>query len=87
MIPSLSSAASDYVTVDKNITFSSDERQYSLELQILDDSVVENTESFVLSLSLPSNKQVVQLGTYDSISIKIVDDDSECGSGGDAAFA
>ena len=71
------SAPSDYVTVDKNITFSSNDSQYSLQLQIVDNTVVENDETFVISLSFPSNQQVVQLGADDSASIKIVDDDSK----------
>ena len=65
------------MTVDENITISANDNEYSLQLQIVDNSVVENTESFVLSLSLPRNQQVVQLGTYDSTTIRVMDDDSK----------
>ena len=73
----MSPAPSDYVTVDKNITFLSNESHYSLQLQIVDNAVVENNENFEISLSLPSNQQAVQLGIEDSATIEIKDDDSE----------
>lgn len=60
-----------------NITFLPTESQYSLQLQIVDNAVVENNENFEISLSLPSNQQAVQLGIEDSATIEIRDDDSE----------
>lgn len=75
--PILSPAPSDYVTVDMNITFLPTESQYSLQLQIVDNAVVENNENFEISLSLPSNQRAVQLGIEDSATIEIKDDDSK----------
>ena len=83
-VPSLllpSPAPSDYVAVDENITFSSNDSHYSLTLQIVDNMVVEDTESFEVSLSLPSNQRGVQLGTDASATVTISDDDSECSEG------
>ena len=78
IILSSSPAPSDYVTVDENITFSHNESHYSLQLQIVDNTVVENTETFVISLSLPSNQQAIQLGTNDTASITITIWDDDC---------
>lgn len=57
------------------ITFSEDATEYIYSLWIIDNFVVENTESFTIEISLPSISDGVQLGDITSADINIIDDD------------
>ena len=69
-------AALDFVELNEIITFPAEAAQDIVQLEIVDNDVVELTEGFSISLSLPDNEGVV-LGADDSTFVTIYDDDSK----------
>ena len=68
----LSQLYTDFVNIHKNITFTSNDH-YCEDVIVLDDSVVETTEIFLISLT--SLNASVVLGSFTSTAITVLDDD------------
>ena len=66
--------ATDYTTVTMELTFNADNTTQTVMIPIVGDNVVENTESF--SVSLTSEDSAVTLG-QSSTTVTIRDDDSK----------
>ena len=66
-------AGSDYTTVDQTVSFAAGETSKTVTVPIIDDSVVESSETVLLSLSSPSSGAT--LGSPSSATLTIVDND------------
>ncbi len=66
-------AGSDYVAVDATLDFQEMESQKTVTVTLLNDSDVENTETFGLVFTAPNT---INLGSKSSVSIAITDDDA-----------
>ncbi len=66
-------AGSDYTAVTQTVTFASGETNKTVTVNIVNDTVVESTETFTVSLSSPVNA-VVGLNT--PLTVTITDDDT-----------
>ena len=62
----------DFVNIHENITFTSNDH-YCEDVIVFDDSVVEATEVFLISLT--SLNASVVLGSFSSTAITVLDDD------------
>ena len=51
---------------------------YVVEVPLVDDSVVEDRESFIVSLSLVGEQTGLSIARENTATITILDDDSEC---------
>ena len=70
----LDSAGEDYVELRAELTLPAGESELAVQLQLLDDSVVENNEFFLVHLS--STDSSVTISTP-SANVTILEDDSE----------
>ena len=72
-----STAPSDYSAVSQEVVFSAGTRQRTVNISIIEDSVLEDVEFFYVRVKVPaSHAGVVLLGT-DTATISITDDDSK----------
>ena len=65
-------AGADFITTSGTLTFAAGETVQSIPLTILDDSIIENSETVILTLSNPVN---AALGTLSTHTFTITDDD------------
>ena len=75
----------DFTEVYQNLTFSSDDTQQNISIDILDDDITEGNESFTVTLSaIPFDEdqsavalaqQVMLKTNFSTVTINIVDDD------------
>ena len=71
----VSPALSDYSPVSQEVVFLAGTMQKSVAISIVEDSVLEGTESFTVEVTVPASYAgVVLLGT-DTATISITDDD------------
>ena len=78
----LPTAGEDYISISQPLTFTSaagsGSQQRCSDITILDDSVVESTESFIVSLSTsPNNADHVDFNSFDTAVVSISNDDSK----------
>ena len=59
------------------MTFAPGERSQTVQVSTVSDTTYERRESFSAILSLPSNSEGVVLGTQDTATATILDDDSK----------
>ena len=72
-LKSLSTGSSDFVSLSKVITILASETEKTVEVEVIDDNVRENTESFDAVLS--SDMDLVDIGAnYRAVAV-ITDDD------------
>ena len=72
-----STATEDYVArTDFSVIFSAGDTEQSVEVMLADDTVVEETEEFQATLSLPVGSSGVVLGSATVATATIEDDDS-----------
>lgn len=69
-------AVDDYDATSENLQFTSDESQKTVSIVLVNDNTVEITETFLGSISLPTNEPGVLLG-QDTATYIIIDDDSK----------
>ena len=72
--------AGDYVSISRPLTFTpgSGSQQRCTDIIILDDSVVENTESFIISLTTSANNaDHVNFNSFETAIVSITNDDSK----------
>ena len=75
------SASDDYSSVSQTVTFPAGETSQIIPVNTLDDSLAEETETFRAILSAPNgNGLVMSLGSPDTSTVSIVDNDSEWSS-------
>jgi hypothetical protein len=65
-------AGADFITTSGTLTFAAGETVQSIPLAILDDGIIENSETVILTLSNPVNGVLGTLGTH---TFTITDDD------------
>jgi hypothetical protein len=68
-------AVDDYDATSENLQFTSDESQKTVSIALVNDNTVEITETFLGSISLPTNEPGVLLG-QDTATYIIIDDDN-----------
>ena len=66
----------DYFKVMENVTLSGLTASQSLNVRLREDSLVENSESFIVELQLPQANPGVML-TPQNVQITIIDNDSK----------
>ena len=78
-VPVSSQGGVDFVSEQLELNFPAGERRVEFNVSILDDNVVENTESFQLLLSIPNNltSKGVQVGPNAASTVTIMDNDGE----------
>jgi len=70
----------DYQTISSTLVFAEGERNQTFSVTLVDDAVEEQTESFTLSLSQPSDGEL--LGGVQNTTVNIADDDAANAGGG-----
>ena len=65
-------AGSDYVAINRTVTIPAGQPSASVSISLLDDNVVENSETLTLTLSNPAN---AKLGALSSATLTIADND------------
>ena len=78
-MPVSSQGGADFVSEQFQLNFPAGETRAEFNVNILDDNVVENTESFQLRLSIPNNltSKGVQVGPNAASTVTIMDGDGE----------
>ena len=78
-MPVSSQGGADLVSEQFELNFPAGETRADFNVTILDDNVVENTESFQLLLSIPNNltSKGVQVGPNSAATVTIMDNDGE----------
>lgn len=65
----------DYIPINQTVTFNSGETNKNVSISILEDSLTEETEYFMVNLEVFVNGQVYQV---DQTRVSINDNDSKC---------
>ena len=76
----LSIGTLDYVySAEESLTFRPDHSRIRTQVHIVDDHILEGTQSFTLELEVPNASQQlgVNLGEYQEVQVDIKDNDSE----------
>jgi hypothetical protein len=72
-------AGSDYTAVSGTLSFAINETQKTFNVPIIDDNVVESSETVLLNLSSPTGPAII--GSVNSATLTIRDNDSNSGGG------
>ena len=70
-------AGQDYTTTSQTVTFAPSETSRIVMVPIINDNVYEGLEQFTARLSLPAGATGVMLGTADTATVDITDNDCE----------
>ena len=78
-MPVSSQGGADFVSQQFQLNFPAGETRADFNVTIIDDNVIENTESFQLLLSIPNNltSKGVQVGPNAEATVTIMDNDGE----------
>jgi len=68
-------AGSDYLATMEVMELEPDDSQASVLVPLLNDRVLENTETFSVDIGLVPDSMGVQIGAINSVVIEITDDD------------
>ena len=73
----LLSDASDYLALSQDVMFLAGTTQECVSIPIVEDNVLEDMESFSVSVTVPADRARVVLLDIDAATINITDDDSK----------
>lgn len=74
----LSTAGSDYLQQDQQLTFEPSSTSQNIIIPLVNDDVMEADETFTLSLAVAEGAQGVNIASPASVEITITDDDGKC---------